>query len=183
MYRLAYNIPFGVIILLFIIFFIIWCSTKMLLKKKKRILWRDIQILLLIVCLTTFLSVAFLGRVDTLEQQWPQIFWSYLKVLLERNYDYFQEIYLNILSFWLIGLFASELFKNKTGKFTAFFACLVLSILVENLQYYFSLGLAEIDDIISNMLGSILGIISNIYGYQAYCIIIQVIGKWKNRRH
>lgn len=182
MYRFAYNIPFSELVLLLAIFCLIWCFMKDQMNGRKPLLWKLSQCFLLIICLMLFLYVSLLRQTNTLEPQWPQIFWSYRLAFLKGSYDHFQEIYLNILSFFFISLFASELFCTRRGKVVAFFACVALSISVECTQYIFSLGLAEADDIISNVLGSLFGVLFNVYGYWLYRATIQVIKKWKNRK-
>lgn len=59
----------------------------------------------------------------------------------------------NILFFIPFG----ELFPWKEKWIVAFFEALVLSVLMEIAQYIFALGWCEIDDVISNMLGAMLG--------------------------
>ena len=85
--------------------------------------------------------------------------------------------------FLFISLFALELFQSKAGKIAVLFACVLLSVSVESMQYFFSLGLAETDDIISNMLGVILGALLNIYGFQLYHISVQRIKRWIHRKN
>lgn len=183
MYRLAYDIPVSKLVLLLVLFCCVWCFAKERFQVQKKQIWMELHLILLIICVALFLCVSLLNRRSVSGQQWPPLFWSYKLAFLKGSYDHFQEIYLNVLAFLFISLFALELFQSKAGKIAALFACVLLSVSVESMQYFFSLGLAETDDIISNILGVILGALLNIYGFQLYHISVQRIKRWIHRKN
>lgn len=183
MYRLAYDIPFSKLVLLLVVFFCVWCFAKERFQVPKKQIWKRLHLILLIICVALFLCVSLLNRVSVSCQPWPPVFWSYKLAFMEGSYDHFQEIYLNVLAFLFISLFALELFRSRKGKIAALFACVLLSVSVESMQYLFSVGLAETDDIISNMLGVILGALLNIYGFQLYHVSVQRIKRWINKKN
>lgn len=165
-----------------VVFCCVWCSTKERFQAQKQQIWKELHLILLMICVALFLCVSLLNRVSVSDQQWPPVFWSYKLAFIEGSYDHFQEIYLNVLAFLLISLFALELFQSRAGKCAVLFACVLLSVSVESMQYFFSLGLAETDDIISNILGVILGALLNLYGVQLYHISVQRIKRWIKKK-
>ena len=79
-------------------------------------------------------------------------FWSYREI----GNDYIRyQIYMNIFLFIPLG-FLIPFASKKTFLQTLIFGC-CLSIIIEALQFIFALGLCEIDDVIHNTLGCIIG--------------------------
>lgn len=63
------------------------------------------------------------------------------------------------------GLIFPFLFKDKLDSWKVFIitilAGIVISIFTESMQYIFKIGLFEFDDIIHNMLGTVIGFFCN----------------------
>lgn len=68
------------------------------------------------------------------------------------------EIFLNILAFIPLGGLIQKLSRNKK-VYRTFFACLLISLLFEWLQFFFAIGITDITDLIHNSLGSLIGIL------------------------
>ena len=65
---------------------------------------------------------------------------------------------LNTMIFIPLGLYAGILFRKWTfGK--KLLSCLLLSLLVEGLQYIFRLGAFDVTDIVTNTLGGLIGLL------------------------
>lgn len=181
MYRYVYDLSLGFITILVVIFFLCWSCLKQNLRTKK---WKQMNFILLSFILLFFIYVSLLERhIDSVDiAQWPKPFWSYKLAFFEGSIDYFQEIYLNVLSFFFIGLFFQEsLYNRKTKKLFVLIFCILLSMMVEWTQFTFSLGLAEIDDIISNVLGCMMSIFINDFGYKIYLSMEKEICLWRKK--
>jgi glycopeptide antibiotics resistance protein len=96
----------------------------------------------------------------------------------------FMEIILNVMIFLPLGIYAGVLFKRWSfgNKLIFFF---LISLLIEGLQYILSVGAFDITDIITNILGGIIGslifllmekLFNNRYKSQKYINIISAIG-------
>lgn len=82
--------------------------------------------------------------------------------LFKGNTDIFKQSIMNIAFFYPFGFFISGLdvkFISKRKWIIVVFA-FIFSFCVESLQLIFHLGYAEIDDVIHNTLGAIIGIIA-----------------------
>ena len=88
-----------------------------------------------------------------------EIFWSYRAALVDGGY--LEEIGLNILLFVPLGVIWGSLIKEGKKYFYLLIVIFggVLSACIEFLQYKWKCGFSEIDDVISNFFGIILGII------------------------
>lgn len=93
-----------------------------------------------------------------------EIFWSYKRILTSPGLRL--EILNNILLFIPLGAILYRLSEPVPSPVSAavFFSALVpvflsalISVLIETLQYFTGLGLAELDDVISNSLGACAG--------------------------
>lgn len=70
----------------------------------------------------------------------------------------FSEIILNIVKFIPLGLYAGALFKKwNTG--TKLFACFLVSLLVETLQFILAIGTFDVTDMITNTTGGLIGLL------------------------
>ena len=87
-------------------------------------------------------------------------FWSYKEIFNGKDPSLINEIILNVVLFVPIGLLWGAQSKNRTNKqqwLAAFVLGMGLSIVIEVLQLVFKKGSFEIDDIIHNIVGCILG--------------------------
>jgi glycopeptide antibiotics resistance protein len=84
-------------------------------------------------------------------------FWSYASC------DSYEEIYMNVLVFIPLGFLLGWTF-GKSSVVKTILAGLVISAIVEALQFFIKRGFSEIDDIIHNTLGCFIG----------YCLFLLV---------
>lgn len=78
-----------------------------------------------------------------------------------RQPEIYREMLMNVFLFFPLGLTLSNVLPQKWSRWgrvalTTLFGCL-LSVGVEYVQYYYSLGRAETDDVLCNTLGAFLG--------------------------
>lgn len=86
--------------------------------------------------------------------------WSY-KALIRGEAGMFSQIYLNIMLFIPVGLFCGILFLN-TKKRSGLFAVglgVIFTTIIECLQLILRCGTFELDDIMNNTIGTIIGVI------------------------
>ena len=88
-----------------------------------------------------------------------EVFYSYRRMLTDDTLR--QQIINNVLLFIPLGTILSNLLTGKmsTGKATVItvLICMAVSIGIEAVQWKFGIGLAEVDDVISNTLGGAMG--------------------------
>lgn len=82
-------------------------------------------------------------------------FWSYLAIM-EGKTQLFSENIMNVVAFMPIGILLAIGFRNLKWWQAATVGC-VFSVIIEFLQFYFERGQCEIDDVIHNSLGCVLG--------------------------
>ena len=68
-----------------------------------------------------------------------------------------RQILLNILLTVPAGLLLPILYKTKRSYLFTAFTILAVSLLTETIQYFTHLGLCELDDVINNFMGGLLG--------------------------
>lgn len=72
----------------------------------------------------------------------------------------FKNIIANILVFIPLGFFVSN--KNSKNVFKTLVICLPVILSIELIQLFFKIGFFDVDDIILNFLGALIGLIINL---------------------
>lgn len=159
--NLYHAIPFYFLFAL-VIAFAIWCIIVLLKQKQKT---RKIYSFLLFEYLLLFFFSTIVFR-KNLEQVQCEIipFWSYFAIMKGR-YDLIPEIFMNIIVFIPVGFCLPFSFSRVSCSLALLFAVIVSS-LIEFLQFVLIKGTAEIDDIIHNTLGCLIG-----YGLSRICLV------------
>ena len=82
-----------------------------------------------------------------------------LKLYFDTGYEeWIRVIVMNIAMFYPLGCVYACFNKNKKTKPWMFFVfAFLFSVVIETVQYAFSLGVSETDDVINNTLGALLG--------------------------
>jgi glycopeptide antibiotics resistance protein len=133
---------------------------------------------ILIVCFFSYcvfiLWITVLKRQPRTERKMVlEVFWSFRQLILGRKNGRSESIqYLNNILFFLPFGFLFP-WKGKGWKVHLFVA-IGFSVTIELLQYFFILGWCELDDVISNTVGAVIG-------YAAYNVT-KLVGekhKWK----
>ena len=120
--------------------------------------WR--YILIAIGTAYTMLLLTLLGRTEPIVNSISLVpFESYIDYLKGAQ-EMLRTCIMNIVLFYPLGLvWGALLTKQKFWKLLlAWAACFGLSVMIELSQYIFSIGYAEVDDVINNTIGSALGI-------------------------
>jgi len=159
MYRILYSIPFWNLCIGLLIFCNIWVWARKHLVQTN--VWRWIHFFLIFLWAGVCLYFTIFSRSAGNGQVMLMPFWSYRIAFLEGSYDYFQQIYLNVLLFFFFGLFAPEVSKQKGRYLVIITGSILFSTIIECCQFWLDIGMAEFDDVFSNTLGTIFGALVN----------------------
>ncbi len=108
-----------------------------------------------------------------------ELFDTYRKAKTE-NIEYYREAFMNVILFYPFGLLFSSLnfafFKKK--KWLVVPLSILFSTIIEIVQYAFSLGYAEIDDVFHNFLGALIGF----FIFEVFEILYKFLQRVKERK-
>ncbi len=130
-------------------------------RSKKQCLW----VILYFLCI---LYITVLSRTKSLNQIVKPIpFWSFID-WFKGNWARGVSIALNVILFIPLGYLLTGLWKSKR---VPIITCLIVTIAIEIVQLITCRGYFDIDDIISNLIGSVVGV----YCYHRFC---KRLNKW-----
>ena len=130
--------------------------------KNKRF-WRPVIALLFLAWLAVIAVATLADRTPGLIPMEPELipFHSYRAVMAGENKEIIRSNFMNVVLFYPAGLFACELLPKSWSLAKRVILVAVLFALVsagiEFCQYHFALGQAEVDDVIHNALGALIG--------------------------
>ncbi len=108
----------------------------------------------LVISVVVILWLTLFSRTSTGIRSFYKPFWSFLAILFGDKRVLIENLE-NIILFLPFGLFASVLFKLNIKE--TILAGLVFSLLIEISQWFSTLGFFEIDDLINNTIGTMIG--------------------------
>ena len=121
----------------------------------------------LLLCWIAVIILGTLGQRAEGENQSAPIltpFYSYYIALCDGQRELYRSNFMNVVLFYPAGLLSFQLLPKQwhTGRRTVLTVCafIPVSMCIEYAQYLFGLGLAEIDDVIHNGLGALLGAVA-----------------------
>ena len=141
----------------------VFCICVFILVQKKKnfrnvtaVAWGEI--LIFSVYMTFLLGVTLLNQKPEESYRLElQPLWSYMETLWEHDWALGKQIVYNILSFLPFGFFIPLIFR-KMRKLIRTAACgLLFSAGIELIQLIFKCGLCELDDILNNTVGTMMG--------------------------
>lgn len=122
-------------------------------KKSRKVL---IALLFVVSIITIFYTTLLTREPSTTRQNIFEPFYSYKQILLNGNLGWIPQNLLNITLFVPFGMFAFLLLSRKRSKtqrvFLIFGAALLLSLLIESIQFVFKHGFFVTDDILTTHL-------------------------------
>ena len=142
-----------------LVVFIAWKGFKTGLRYSATLLLVDYIFLL-------FCSTVFFRTTSELRKYDFQPFWSY-KAIQDGREDLLAENIINVVVFIPVGLLLSIAFKQVTWWKALLIGCCI-SVTIEALQFFLMRGFSELDDVMHNTLGCILG----------YSLWLMVNGSW-----
>lgn len=131
----------------------------------KKFPWRKLLLgLLFVIWLGITLYTTVFSRTPKAESQILPLLESYRQLLAGGNREILRSNYMNVLLFFPAGLLTVKLlpesWSRKKKLLVGALGLLMLSAALEAAQYYFRLGRVEMDDLLHNTLGAILGAIA-----------------------
>lgn len=155
-----------------ILLIIIICAGYLILRQwlgNKRF-WLSVIALLFLAWLAVIAAATLTDRTPGIIPAGPELipFHSYRAVIAGENKEILRSNFMNVILFYPAGLFACELLPKSWSRAKRVILVAVLFALVstgiEFCQYHFALGQAEIDDVIHNAFGALIGaLISTIH--------------------
>lgn len=156
----------------YIIFWLIGRGLILAIKKRKKqpIKWRRELILnafifyiLLLIHLTVFREGNSITNVTIVWRPLSEINWVPFVETAKLTqgtslFDYYYNLYGNILWFIPMGFGAAYLMKKPHFVLRSLLIGIAVSFLIESLQFIFYTGVSDIDDVIFNTIGTIIGI-------------------------
>ena len=125
--------------------------------------WRPVIALLFLAWLVVIAVATLSDRTPGLIPAEPELlpFHSYRAVMAGGNKEILRSNFMNVILFYPAGLFDCELLPKswRRAKRVILVALLfaLVSAGIEFCQYHFALGQAEVDDVIHNALGALIG--------------------------
>ena len=125
--------------------------------------WQPAIALLFLVWLAVIAVATLTDRTPGLIPTEPELipFHSYRAVMAGENKEILRSNFMNMILFYPVGLFACELMPKSLSQAKRIILVAVLfalvSVGIEFCQYHFALGQAEVDDVIHNSLGALIG--------------------------
>ena len=148
-----------------ILLIIIICAGYLILRQwlgNKRF-WLPVIALLFLAWLAVIAVATLTDRTPGIIPAEPELipFHSYRAVIAGENKEILRSNFMNVILFYPAGLFACELLPKSWSLVKRVILVAVLFALVsagiEFCQYHFALGQAEVDDVIHNALGALIG--------------------------
>lgn len=132
--------------------------------KKSKKCWIYINILLCIYSLFLIFKMTLWNR--TIGQRRLELIPFYTLITIPYNDEAIRIMFMNVVLFYPFGLTIPHVLRKARSNQRKWIYCIlagaVLSIFIESMQYCFALGYAEMDDVICNTLGCMLGVTADI---------------------
>ncbi|AEB30341.1 hypothetical integral membrane protein [Carnobacterium sp. 17-4] len=156
-------------------------------KKKQSIKWRREVVLnvfifyiLLLIHLTVFREGNSIMNVSIVMRPLSDINWIPFVETAKLTqgislFDYYYNLYGNILWFVPMGFGAAYLMKRKYTFLRSLGIGITVSFLIETMQFLFFTGVSDIDDLIFNTIGTMIGIV-------LFEISQWLYKKWQNKK-
>ena len=152
-----HEIPIFVYIIIIIVLLVLWTVLAYLLRNRS--FWKDMNTVLLIITVISVIVITLAFRQYS-ERMYSLIPFSSFEAA--KTYpDVYQQMMLNVVLFLPLGMtlpFALNARVKRPIIVTVVFAVL-FSAVIESMQFVLMRGYAEIDDVIFNTLGAVLGVI------------------------
>lgn len=155
-----YNWDYWVLVLFLLAVSVIYIAIKKLISNKK--ISNSIIIISFVIYFCLMIYTALIDRNASIDSSGYCLipFYSYYQ-FFNGNRDIMQQSFMNIAFFYPVGFLLSCLDMGfvKKSKWVIVVFAFVFSFCIEALQYIFHLGYAEVDDLIHNTLGTVIGIL------------------------
>lgn len=159
---LVYRSPLSIVIVAVFVTVVCWGWVGYICieKKRKNELWKTINVVLLIIGVLMILEATVLNRTCGKREVILIPLYSFYEAIEQS--EFYRSMLMNVFLFVPLGLTVPFLLLNKVHKKVMFSVVLGfgLSVGIEVIQFAFCLGRAEVDDVICNTLGVLIGSMS-----------------------
>ena len=159
MFHTIYSLPLRQVVALMLITIPMWAFGQLREGRSLRV-WRIGNGILFAITLLVILSFTLFQRTSGAGQINLIPFSSFVRAHTEQP-ELYREILMNVLLFFPLGLSLSSALPQRRSALRRFcltvLAGLCVSAAVEVIQFVFKLGLAEVDDLMTNSFGAALG--------------------------
>ena len=146
-------------IILSVIAFAVFCIITVMLYKRRRFdRAQCVAAILLSLYIVVLLYFTVIGRYSHEDYQ-IHIFYSYRFLLEQFDFQSMRQFVINLFMLVPVGFLLSVIIKGKAKYVIVFVLCLLLTVFIESMQLLTKCGSFEVDDIISNMIGAVIGIL------------------------
>lgn len=118
------------------------------------------------LCIIAFIIYIYCVMYITILSREPEnkrinidLLYSYKELFQNKNYFYFNMIFLNIAMLVPFGIMFPLIFKKSDNAFKVFLSGFLFSLCIEITQYITGRGLFELDDLLNNTIGAVIGYI------------------------
>ena len=140
-------------------------STKV---KKWSIGWSIVWSIFFVIYLVYVVYIVFYSRQDYyMSGMNLRLFSSYIEAWHHMERDYWVSLIANIILFIPLGFFLPLIFGLFRKLWLVCSVGIILSLLIEIIQYVTKHGIFDIDDIFNNIIGTIIG-----YGLFSFCFLV-----------
>lgn len=153
-----HEIPIYAYVIMIVIALVLWTTLAFLFQKRP--LWKRVNTVLLALSIILIVSITFVLRQASIQSYSIIPFSSF--ELAKLFPDVYQEMILNVILYMPVGMTMPFVLSGRVrhpAAVTVVFA-LLLSIATEILQFLFMRGYTEVDDVMFNTIGAVLGAIS-----------------------
>ena len=146
-------------IIISVIAFVVFCIVTVILYKCCKFnKAQSIAAILLSLYIVVLLYYTVVGRYSHEDYDYQIHFFYSYRFLLERfDFQNVRQLVINLLMLIPVGFLLSVIIKGKGKYAIALVLCLLLTVFIESMQLLMKCGTFEIDDIINNMMGAVIG--------------------------
>ena len=161
-----YSLPLLEIVRYLLLSWIIWNGISIITFYKNNFqkYWTYINVLLCMCSLILIFRMTLWKR--TVGQRRLELIPFYTLTTISYNNEAIRTMLMNVVLFFPFGLTIPHVLRKARSNQRKWIYCIlagaVLSIFIESMQYCFALGYAEMDDVICNTLGCMLGVTADI---------------------
>ena len=172
MFRLIYTMPLYKVCLVMVLLLVLWAYYRAYLPKK---LFWSMNLCVLVVAVSAVLYLTVFSRKVGIYDVVLVPFSALSEA--KKEPERYRSMLMNVFLFFPLGMACANAFPDKMKVWHRVIVSVVigvaLSTAVEYIQYRFSLGMAETDDVICNTLGAFVGSLS--------VILADFLGKHKKK--
>lgn len=172
MFRLIYTMPLYKVCLVMVLLLVLWAYYRAYLPKK---LFWSMNLCVLVVAVSAVLYLTVFSRKVGIYDVVLVPFSALSEA--KKEPERYRSMLMNVFLFFPLGMACANAFSDKMKVWHRVIVSVVigfaLSTAVEYIQYRFSLGMAETDDVICNTLGALVGSLS--------VILADFLGKHKKK--